>query len=284
MKRGRNLNDIAGDLTKFEKPTIQRYYQRLLDEKFTDSFKDFNWMALKNKMSSLKTQYGNAKKWMSHTGNGVLETEGKDSVEDTILRICAQYYKMEEIFSQRKNLNPGPILNSETYQEIEFLADSENDSPLDNNNDETRYVPENTDHENENTDNATENQGYSQEITDSRNKDSENEPRSKRRKTAASGSAAYILLEMQEKRNEIETERANKQLELEKLKLDLEMQRFESENLKWRAEFDLKKQEEENRLLIRKLELEFEEKIAKQKMETEASLRRFELELKYKKD
>ncbi|KAM8701756.1 hypothetical protein ACLKA7_001846 [Drosophila subpalustris] len=59
--------DLVKDVPEsLEKPTAQKFYDKVMERLYT--FKDLNYVVLKNKMRLLRTQYISAVHWMSNTG------------------------------------------------------------------------------------------------------------------------------------------------------------------------------------------------------------------------
>ncbi|KAM8720433.1 hypothetical protein ACLKA7_006478 [Drosophila subpalustris] len=58
-----------------EKPTVQKFYAKVMERLYT--YKDLNYVVLKNKMRLLGTQYISAVHWRSNTGAGLLAEENQ---------------------------------------------------------------------------------------------------------------------------------------------------------------------------------------------------------------
>ena len=80
------------------------------------------WLALKSKMRHMKASYLCAMAWKSQTGAGLLESGDENSVQEYIKKICPHWDLLENIFHQRKNINPCIIFESRS--EEDFLSES----------------------------------------------------------------------------------------------------------------------------------------------------------------
>ncbi|KAM8708688.1 hypothetical protein ACLKA7_015625 [Drosophila subpalustris] len=66
--------DLVKDVPEsLEKPTAQKFYAKVMERLYT--FKDLNYVVLKNKMRPFRTQYISAVQWRSNIEVGLLAEE-----------------------------------------------------------------------------------------------------------------------------------------------------------------------------------------------------------------
>ncbi|KAM8718604.1 hypothetical protein ACLKA7_001333 [Drosophila subpalustris] len=117
--------DLVKDVPEsLEKPTAQKFYAKVMERSYT--FKDLNYVVLKNKMRLFRSQYISAVQWRSNTGAGFL-AEGKcESVKEYMEKVCPNFTILEQIYGQRKNIEPKAVTDStdcDVLEGYEYLFD-----------------------------------------------------------------------------------------------------------------------------------------------------------------
>lgn len=241
-----------------EKPTAQKFYAKVMTRSIT--FKDINFLALKNKMRLFQTQYISAVQWRSNTGAGLL-AEGKcESVKEYMEKICPNFQILEQIYGQRKNIEPKGLIDTEDSDILEgyeylFTESPSNDVSLDSDNydgerDTSNKIPTNS---------------TSQFVRSSSEPDV-NRPLKTPRKESLLG----IVNNMQKRKVELDM----KMVDIENDKLAWEKEKYEKESEKFQKEIEAK-------MGIRAMELEHEKEM--EKMEIEKEMKKMEVEKELKK-
>ncbi|XP_054091252.1 uncharacterized protein LOC128922890 [Zeugodacus cucurbitae] len=83
----------------FEKPTSQRFYEKL--QQNTPALQSVVCVAMKSKMRYLKALYVAAAAWKNKTGSGLLANGDESSVSAHVNKICPNFDLLEVIFGQR---------------------------------------------------------------------------------------------------------------------------------------------------------------------------------------
>uniref|UniRef100_A0A336K1W8 CSON005257 protein n=1 Tax=Culicoides sonorensis TaxID=179676 RepID=A0A336K1W8_CULSO len=242
--------ETEGDPNKYEKPTHQIFYKKIL-EKNNDELFGLTWTLLDNKMRNLRTQYLKAIEWLKNTGSG-LQSEGKHkSISEYISKICPFYDKLHDIFAEKRSINTVNVVESSSIDSdaLMQLLDSEGDSQqpyvieddpsfhLDGSYSETSVIVsgEQNDHLSQESCSIQQNDHLFQELANNYQQNttststtsvmspiipnflspSETEPqRSQKKRRVGQGGSLNTLVELQEKRLKLEELKMQSEIEL----------------------------------------------------------------------
>lgn len=200
-------------------------------------------------MRNLKCTYIAAVTWKGNTGAGLLANGEENSVAEYINKLCPNFELLEQIFGQRRNINPPVIFqtneHSDNFINIEDSADNSTYQLDSLSQDDNDCICEPT--------TSTAEPSLPPERFNFA--DFKNRLKGKNQQTGKTGSSSSIslLLSLQEK------------------KMDLEVKRFELEKETAIKELELKKIQINQEFELKKLQIEKEERV-----------QRYELELKLK--
>lgn len=266
-----------GDPNKFEKPTHQVFYCKVLEK--IPELDGLTWNLLDNKMRNLRSAYQKAMEWQKNTGSGLLADGKESSVREYIVKLCPFYDKLHDIFAEKRNVNPLHVLESSSTSTETLISTLDNIDDMivyDETGDQefsttivlTREnpTPPSTSHRNARVvegSRTVEDARIDELLLDdvestSGGTESRSQTRKRSNRSSAGGSLATLI--------------------------DLQEKRIKLEETKYEKEVDLKKMELNNDLKIRELELQSKERIEmariKAECETNERVKRYEIELK----
>ncbi|XP_046812645.1 uncharacterized protein LOC124421452 [Lucilia cuprina] len=102
--------EVKDKIESYEKPTAQYFYKKIAAKSTIP--KSIEWVPMKNKMRHLKSSYMSALNWRNQTGAGLLATGNEKTVEEYIDKICPMFKYLEQIFGQRRGVNPLIIIET----------------------------------------------------------------------------------------------------------------------------------------------------------------------------
>lgn len=218
-----------------QKPTAQAFYKKLADKSVV--LKSIQWIPMKNKMRHLKSSFISAQNWRNQTGAGLLANGEEKSVEEYIEKICPNWNYLEQIFGQRRSVNPSCIIETSVDKDIvDELYVNLIDEEMN-----TENVPENVLSTSSESSTNVQTSIDLTSLKESMKKQQQQKPKN--------ANPFSLLLSLQEK------------------KLEIEIKKFELEKETAEKEMELKKVQMEQDFEIRKLQLESEERIKKYEIE-----------------
>lgn len=273
-----------------QKPTTRIYYEKLVVE--TPLFASINFDVLRNKSKNLKESYQRAIKWRQNTGQGV---ENEESIRDYILRICPHFDLLDEIYSERPNVNPPYIIDTSIeisnssqnitpdFQPDSFISDDSIIEITDENSPNGSFLTQMQQSEpiqsydEENREKIHNNRQTFRPLNKkSTNTDMASTPKKPRFVQNSMQQLADLQksrAEMHEKKYLIELKKLEANDKWEQKKLEIEIERNNIEKEKILLDERMKIAELKNQERIRKMEIEKEERLAM-----------YELQLKYQKE
>lgn len=253
------------------------------------SVQALSWTLMKSKMRNLKTSYLKAVSWKGQTGAGLLAEGNESSVTEYIHKMCPYWECLEQIFGQRRNVNPAVVIDtsSSSYEEkineadplccivesysVDQFDEEQDITTIDEDVSDKRDVDANP---NDPPTPSTSGMNFTAFKNQLKIK-----PSKKNRPTSNSGCIS-LLVDIQEKKLKFEETKWNKQMQLEEERVQLDRLRAENE-------MELKRMEMLQQLEMKKLELEKEERLAVTKMKLDAEcserVKKYELDLKANK-
>lgn len=209
---------------------------------------------------------------------------------DYILKLCPYWDLLDQIFGQRKNINPTEIFDStlddtafEEFieQEYEFIdetqhysTDSESSQRPDNNQLDHNKISEN---DRPRTADIATSSGSFEKFR----KQLEKQPKLSNKRRPANSSLAF-LSEIQEKKNKLDEKRMERQLLLDAEKVQIEKDKLQFEKDKWKMGSDIKKYEIDKQFELRNFEIQQQNEFQKLQLQQEERLKRYEIELEHK--
>lgn len=247
-----------------------------------------NWTLMKSKMRNLKTSYLKAVSWKSQTGAGLLAEGNESSVSEYIHKVCPYWELLEQIFGQRKSVNPVVVIDTSSNNYEECINETEppntDTSILDSYSvdqlGESTFMEEVLEEQmiSPDCDDATDPIPSTSGLNFTAFKDQLKRQPLKRSKATSNSGSISLLVDIQEKKKlNFEEVKWKKQIQLEEERIQLA--RVQAEN-----EVELKKMEMMQQLEIKKLELERDERLAVTRMKLDVEcmerVKKYELDLK----
>ncbi|XP_062556350.1 uncharacterized protein LOC134221173 [Armigeres subalbatus] len=276
---GTVMEEVKHNPEAFEKPTAQYFYKKIAEK--VPSIQALSWTLMKSKMRNLKTSYLKAESWRGQTGAGLLAEGNESSVSEYIHKICPHWQILEQIFGQRKSVNPVVVIDTSSSNYEECINETDVVDQFEETNQEVTCIEEVIEEQVVEQDCDDVPDPTAQPSTSGMNfmafKNQLKKQPLKRNKATSNSGSISLLVDIQEKKLKFEETKWNKQMQLEEERLQLAKVQMEND-------IELKKIELQQQMEIRKLELDKEERLAviRMKLDVECMerIKKYELDLK----